>query len=198
MNTKIVLSLTMIAVASAGVGYGTYAFFSDTANSTSNIFSAASLDLKLSDANEGPLDAITASIGATNFAPGDSVSGTIDLKSITSLASSSMDLDIKAVTSLTDSAGGSTDMDKYLILTTLNYNGVSILGSITDTDGVAGKSLADFKASSIKDLAAPAATGTPLAMTVQFSTAATNALQGDSVDLTLSFFLSQTGETDLA
>lgn len=80
MNTKILVSLMLVGAASAGVGYGTYAAFSDTEQS-SNIFGTGTLDLVLN----GGAAVTNAFIGGSNWAPGDSAVGTLTLKNAGSI-----------------------------------------------------------------------------------------------------------------
>ncbi|HLE96332.1 MAG TPA: TasA family protein [Candidatus Thermoplasmatota archaeon] len=207
MNYRIIASLITIGVASAGLGYGTFAYFSDTEQALDNIFTAATLDLELDGA-----DGISAKFNEGSFAPGDSATGTIKLTSLTNIALANLDLDFKAATDVTDDTGvagdpddggasGAEQFDEWLILTTFTYGGTDLLPGIADSDGRPGISLADLEADGVQiDLAAPGApaAGTDLVMTVLFDTAAPNHLKRDSVDLDLTFFLSQAAGADLA
>lgn len=197
MNTKILLSLLTIGVASAGVGYGTYAFFSDTESSTGNVFTAGTLDLAL-----GSPSSVGATIANANFAPGESVSGSLVLTNAGSIVSG-LTLDMTGTVTVTDAPASSTDsdlggpsnpdIDQYLVLTTLTYGSTDLLASIGDADGDGrANTLADLEhVGTLSGLAAPATTGTTLSMTVQFSTDGGNDLQGDSADLSLAFNLQQ-------
>ena len=49
MNKRLLLSLASLAASSALVVGATFAFFSDSGTSNDNVFSAGTLDLKLSD-----------------------------------------------------------------------------------------------------------------------------------------------------
>lgn len=210
MNTKILLSIATLGIASASLGYGTYAFFSDTEKSQGNLFTSGDLDLTLNG-----LNGVTATILGTNFAPGDTTSGTLTLRNEGSIFTGDaqghvVDLDLKGVVEVTDDLGNVADIDdggvsaqplsKYLTITALSYDGSSLLGSIGDADGDGrNNTLADLAAKGpIKDLADPGAAGKALAMTVLFATDGPNHLKRDVAQLDLSFFLSQAGEADLA
>lgn len=210
MNSKILLSLLTIGVASAGMGYGTYAFFSDTETAADNLFTAGDLDLTLNG-----LNGVTAAVSASNFAPGDSKSGSILLRNEGSIFTGdaqghTVDLDLKAALAVTDDQGNIDDADdggvstiplsRYLVLTSLTYDGASLLGSVgdADADGVAN-TLADLEAAGpILDLADPGAAGKSLAFTVEFATTGGNDLKRDVVDVDFTFFLAQAGEADLS
>jgi len=51
MMRKILISLMTIALVSALIGGGVYAYFSDIEQSTNNTFTAGTLNLKVSDAD---------------------------------------------------------------------------------------------------------------------------------------------------
>lgn len=210
MNTKILISLLTIGVASAGLGYGTFAFFSDTETSGSNLFTAGDLDLTLNGQNS-----VVTALSASNFAPGDFASGSILLRNEGSIFTGDaqghlVDLDLRASVSVTDDLGlpadpddggvSTTPLSKFITITALSYDGSSILGLVGDADGdLRPNTLADLAARGpFIDFADPGAAGRSLAMTVQFATDGGNDLKRDEVDLTITFFLSQQGETDLA
>lgn len=200
MNVKILASLLTLGLASAGLGYGTFAYFTDEETSTGNIFTAATLDLKTNDA-----DGVTGTIAASSFAPGDTATGSLTLKNDGTLATG-LDLDFKAVMSVTDdaaaNAGGTCSaaeqMDKFITITTLTYDGTTdLLALITDADADGRISLDDLEAHGVfADLANPGA-GKVLQMDVLFDTAAPNCNQADSVDMTWTFQLAQTAAADL-
>ncbi len=210
MNYKVLLSLLTIGLASTGLGYGTYAFFSDTEVSSANIFTAGDLDLTLDG-----LNGVTGTLSASNFAPGDSVSGAITLRNEGSIFTGdaqghTVDVDMKASTVVTDDEGNENDaddggvsatgLDQYLVMTALTYDGVDLLTLVGDADGDGrANTLADLAAAgAITDLADPGAAGKDLAITLLFSTDGGNDLKRDAVDLTFTFFLAQAGEVDLA
>ncbi|MFA5860768.1 MAG: TasA family protein [Candidatus Thermoplasmatota archaeon] len=209
MNSKILLSIATIAVASAGVGYGTYAFFSSTAQANDNLFTAGSLTLTLDGAAE-----VSGKIVATNFAPGDDKAGSILLRNEGTITTGdaqnhSVSLDLKGVVNVTDDSGVSgqpenggvsaVPMSHYLVLTTLDYGGVDLLPLIgdQDSDGVAN-TLADLAAAgAIQNLSDPGAAGKTLSVVVHFAQNGPNDLKRDSTDIDFTFFLRQAGEVAL-
>lgn len=210
MNTKILASLLTIGVASAGLGYGTFAYFSDTETSTNNIFTAGTLDLRLNGAN-----GVTGSIGHGNFAPGDTTSGSIVLTNVGSIFTGdaqghTVDLDLQIVTTVTDDVGTSDPddggvssgsmLDSWITVTSVTYDGAALAPAGVGDLNADGRpnTLADFEAAGVfEDLADPGATGKTLAMGVQFRTDAPNHLKRDIVDLAFTFYLAQAAETDL-
>ncbi|MGE3271423.1 MAG: TasA family protein [Chloroflexota bacterium] len=56
-------------------GQGTLAYFTSTATSTGNVFTTGTVLLKLTDADETDLSAVTASFGSASFRPGDTAAG---------------------------------------------------------------------------------------------------------------------------
>ena len=79
---KIIISIAILALVSAGVYGVTRAFFSDTATSTSNSFIAGTLNLKLSHDSGGSYsDDITGTFDSSNMVPGGAeMSGKVWLK----------------------------------------------------------------------------------------------------------------------
>jgi predicted ribosomally synthesized peptide with SipW-like signal peptide len=64
MNKKILASIFVIGILALAMGYGTYSWFSDTETSTSNTFTAGTLDISLGESE-------TPEISIGNMAPGD-------------------------------------------------------------------------------------------------------------------------------
>lgn len=208
MNTRILFSLLTIGLMSASLGYGTYAFFSDTEQSTGNLFSAGSLDLTLDG-----LNGVTATITGTNFAPGDVATGSLLLRNEGTIHTGdaqghTLDLDFRAHVSVLDDVGNPEDPDdggvsavpfsRFLVLTQLEYDGQDLLAQVADADGDGRISLADLDAhGAFTDLADPLAAGKSLDIAVLFDTAGGNDLRRDQVEVELTFFLAQAGEVDL-
>lgn len=200
MQLKILASLSMIAIASAAVGYGTYAAFSDTETSTGNIFTVGDLDLTL-DAAQG----VTGTISAGNFAPGDAVAGALVLRNEGSIVSGDaqghvVTLAISVASEVTDDAGNPADpddggvstaapLDSWLIVTSLTYDGANLLAS---EEGPV--TLDELTSMSFGGLADPGATGKPFAIALQFDPLAPNHLKRDVADLTFTFALTQVVE----
>jgi len=67
INKKILASVFVIGLLALGIGWGTYALFSDTETSTGNTFTAGTLDLKV----DGQDDPNVMHITLSNMKPGD-------------------------------------------------------------------------------------------------------------------------------
>ena len=76
MNKKILVSLIIIGVLGLAIGWGTYAYFSDTETSEGNTFTAGTLDLKV----DGKDDPLPVYFELSDVKPGDSGSKDIVLK----------------------------------------------------------------------------------------------------------------------
>lgn len=85
MNTKIILSLAVIAAVSAIAVGGTVAYFSDTETSTGNTFTAGSLDLVLAPGTPLPFT-------VSNVAPGQSGTGKATLTNATGSIDGALDV----------------------------------------------------------------------------------------------------------
>src|SRR5581483_9810872 len=76
----------LLAGAGATAGAATAALYTDSAASSGNAFAAGTVALRLSDANETSLAAISSSAVGSNLAPGDATTGYIDVANTGSLA----------------------------------------------------------------------------------------------------------------
>ncbi len=91
MNVKILSAMLALALATGGVSYGTFAYFSDEETSTQNIFTGATLDMTLDNAQ-----GVTGTIGDLSFAPGESTSGSVVVKNAGGLLSGTA-LDVQMI-----------------------------------------------------------------------------------------------------
>ena len=120
---------TSFVIGAAGIA--SWAFFTDTEESTDNQLIAGTLDLKTDDA-----DGVTQTLYATNMAPGDTVGpATIQLNNAGTIDGSTLDIAFSYV----ESDGGSNTVDMtademaaMMEVTTLSYDGSSLLGSVND------------------------------------------------------------------
>lgn len=201
---KILFSLMAIALVVGLVGAGAFAYFSDTATSSGNQFTAGTLDLTKS---------AESSIALTGMAPGDTASGSITVTNAGSL-SGSLYATSWYVTADGDPNPGQDmsddDVAKMLLITAFTADANDILSQIpdVDSDGKAtvydmvndpnGVTLADYPSSPGElatwysyDATMAATASHTYAMTVQFDTAAGNDYQGDGITLTFEFLLTQ-------
>jgi predicted ribosomally synthesized peptide with SipW-like signal peptide len=210
---KIVILSIAVLLTFAAVGLGTNAYFSDTEASTSNVFSVGTLDLKLTDANETDQDGVTASFGGSALAPGSSVGpATVTLKNTGSLTADHVDIKVEsAVTdyasyNAADLGANIADMSTVLTVSALSYGATDLLatsgGVFTNADIEAADNagnndlvitMNELDNVIVDSLAAPAASGgtVVLSMTVGIPTSVGNGIQGDQVDVTVTFGLYQ-------
>lgn len=194
MNTKIALSGLSILASLALMGGATFAFFSDSGTSSGNVFSTGTLDLKLTDNNETAQDTVTASFGSGSLVPGSCTGNqTLELKNTGTVAANHAE--VRVANSVTDAgSNASPDIDAFLRISVLTYDGGDVTSQIPDTNGNLFKDLADWAAT-------PAAldnlsltnlnTNHPLVMDVCLDSTAGNTLQGDSNDATFTIDLNQ-------
>jgi predicted ribosomally synthesized peptide with SipW-like signal peptide len=80
LNKQIALSAVSIFAAMSLMGGAAFAFFSDSATSTGNVFASGTLDLLLDDNDEvTPAATVTASFGGNGLVPGATSSGFLSL-----------------------------------------------------------------------------------------------------------------------
>lgn len=195
MNPRMILSLVVISVASGAAGIGLFAFFTDQVQSTNNIFTAGTVDLKVNGA-----DSVGAFIGGGNMKPGDCVTGSVDLSSASSLSPGDMDLDVAINVVNNKGADGLGDMPRFLRIATISYMGNPIVLSNVNGNGFVDLGDWDASNSGTTDLLTPGAgygSGT-FSLQVCLDSSAGNELQGDSVNLTVYFQLAQAVAPDLS
>jgi len=183
------LTIAFMLLISMG-GIGTWAYFQDTETSTGNVFAAGTLDLKTDD-----VDGVTQTLYASNLKPGDNVSGSITLKNSGSVAGSSLDLAFSYVESdgSPNPAPMSADATAAVIeLTTLNYGGSSLLGSVSDDNINGYKDVEDLKNADLAGQTGIDASATKdFTITVQFRGDAGHDFQSDGINITMTFTLNQ-------
>jgi predicted ribosomally synthesized peptide with SipW-like signal peptide len=191
IRTGLVTSLLTVAIATGVGAYGTFAYFNDTGESTDNLFTSGTVDVKLDDR-----DNVDAIVSAGNFAPGDEVSGALAVTNDGTISSyddqdHTVKLDVAANVTQTDADGQSTDMASYLQLTTLDYGGEDQLANVSDANGNGYKDVADLDGSPLSGLDDPGSAGKNFDLSVKFHEDAGNDLQGDEVDVDFTFTLEQ-------
>jgi predicted ribosomally synthesized peptide with SipW-like signal peptide len=191
LRKGLITSLLTVALATGVGAYGTFAYFSDTEQSTANVFSSGTLDLAL----DSP-DSVDAFVGAENFAPGDDANGTLHLENqgtITDYDGDDHDVSLTMNVSLsqTDADGQSTDMASHLVLSTLTYGGTDLTSQISDANDNGRLDLADLAAQDLENLDDPGSAGMDLDVQIAFAEDAGNDLQGDEVDASFAFTLEQ-------
>jgi Camelysin metallo-endopeptidase len=134
-NKSRLLLLAAVATGVLGMqaGRGTLAFFTTSATSTGNVFTAGNLQMNVSDVNQGPLATVDTSITFANMKPGDTVYAPLKIKNVGSLPGL---LGISYATSVVDDGNGGTPVDLAPGLT-LAIKG-TIVGAGSGTIGTIG------------------------------------------------------------
>ncbi|MBI2852502.1 MAG: hypothetical protein HYX84_05330 [Chloroflexi bacterium] len=213
------LSIAAFLIISLVAG-GTYAFFSDTETSSNNQFSAGTLDLKLSDANEADQDGVTASFGSSALKPGDTMGpSTITLKNTGTVTASHVD--IKFQNTVTDNpsyneadlGANIADMSTLLTVSALSYGATDLLSKTAGVFDNAYIEAADNAGNNdgaitlnelnnviIQSLTAPAANNGTVVFSITLNIASTvgNGIQGDIVSVTVTFGLYQDSSQHLS
>ena len=189
---KKILGLTIAFVLFFGlVGGGTWAYFSDTEISTNNQLTAGTLDLKTDDA-----DGVTQTLYATNMNPGDTVGpATIQLRNAGSVDGSTLDIAFSYV----ESDGSPNPVNKtadetagMMEVTTLNYGGSSLLGSVSDANSNGYKDVYDLKNADLTGQSGLNASATKnFEIAVQLRSETGNDFQADGITMTMTFTLNQ-------
>jgi predicted ribosomally synthesized peptide with SipW-like signal peptide len=209
MNTKILASVLVIGMLALAMGYGTYAYFSNTKTSTNNTFTAGTINLQLKDADEDWRDGVTATWSVSGWVPGDSFIAELDMRNTGTtgaLVGRIKGIDLTE----TDANGVWTDIADYIYITDIEYteNGVWQPYNLTDYyAGIMGNTakpltLREFCASGGYSMVFWTGAGNPgasgidyfpaggtvvegLKLGFTFDSAAGNPYQGDSATFTL-------------
>lgn len=140
---KIFKSLLIVFLVANLAIANTSSYFSDIEISTGNIFSTGTLDLKLNEE-----DNITATWAENNLKPEMEVTGLIDLKNTGTISADHLHLRI--VNTIIDAVSGpgtvtTPSLDSVLEITSLTYDGINILTSVSDVNGNGIKDLDDLE-----------------------------------------------------
>jgi len=189
---KKILGLTVSVLLLIGMaGIGTWAFFSDVETSTSNTLAAGTLDLKTNDT-----DGVSQTLLATNMKPGDTIGPeTISLKNAGSLAGSTLDLAFTYVESdgSANPVNKSADATAAMIeVTTLDYDGSSLLASVMDNNVNGYRDIQDLKNTDLSGrdgIAASASNEFKIVIKARNNTSSD--YQGDGIIITMTFTLHQ-------
>lgn len=183
---KILLSLIIMGlVTTVSIGV-TQAYFSDQGVSSGNTFSAGTVDLKLSDTNETDVDNISASWSGSDMIPGGpAVSGSVNLRSTGTVGGNHVE--IAAVNDCQV-----MDMDQYLRINSLSYEGNDALSQLVDFNGNGWIDLDDLEAQGLDNLALQDfGVNHPFVMVVSLRPETGDVYQGQSCTSDLTFVLNQ-------
>jgi predicted ribosomally synthesized peptide with SipW-like signal peptide len=220
MDKKILASMLIIAVASALLGAGTVAYFSDTETSKGNVFTVdPGPDLQIKDGDENWRDGVTATWTMSDMKPGNTVFGGVGLRNVGTAADH---LEITCNYTIYDPPGPESDtqentpaddLAKQMIITqcvyyndiweinclTGTYTGTPPIPSgytandwkINDVDLDGKITLYDLKNDPLDNLPLPPSYTTNFDMTLKFSEDAGSEFQGDTLNVTMIFTLNQ-------
>ncbi|MCK4369036.1 MAG: SipW-dependent-type signal peptide-containing protein [Dehalococcoidales bacterium] len=198
---RILMSLMTVALVSALIGGGVFAYFSDVETSTGNTFTAGTLDLNLDGGNTNVVK-----FTVSDVKPGDSGGGSWTVANVGSIAGY---LDLESI-SVSEAIGTTTDPEEadeptgvdtiqlgtYLMVhlfVDTNNNGSWDAGEadIFGTDA-APAAINTIAASYALDLSLAATGGTNyITLVWSVGTGTDNRIQGDSVTLDITFELQQ-------
>ncbi|MFC2021125.1 TasA family protein [Chloroflexota bacterium] len=189
---KIILGLTialLLIISMASIG--TWAYFSDIETSADNMFAAGTLDLKTDD-----VDGVSQTLLASNLAPGGTVGPeTITLKNSGSLPGSSLDLSFSYLES--DISPNPVDLSAdataaVIEVSTLNYGGSSLLGSVSDNNSNSYKDIQDLYSANLTGQSGiNALSAKDFEIAIQLRSDVNKDFQADGIDITMTFILNQ-------
>ncbi len=181
MKRHIVISILSMFVVLLLVGSATYAYFSNSATSTNNVFASGTLDLKLANGSSSFADSVTASFGGTALSPNTCLpSATLNLKNAGSVPGNHIDI---------SATNTNNSFAAFLRLKTLTLDGNDI--TIADSNSNGFRDLQDLAASGIGNKAFTDFLAHPFAIEVCLDASAGNAQQGQTDTLDFTVFLDQ-------
>ena len=188
---RMILGLTVVLMLFMGmIGIGSWSYFTDLETSAGNPLQAGILDLKTDD-----VDGVTQTIYVTNMKRGDSVSGNITLKNTGTMDGSTLDIVFSYIEN--DDSPNLVNMDAdataaLLEVTALNYDGSSLLSSVSDSNLNGYKDVEDLKNADLTGLSGlNTLDSKDFEITVKLKETTHNDFQGDGITLTITFVLIQ-------
>lgn len=188
---KKTLGFTMAFLLAMLVVGGSWAYFNDVESSSGNELVAGTLDLKTDDA-----DGVSQTLYATSLEPGGSVGPeTIQLKNSGSVNGQSLDIAFYYV----ESDGSPNTVNKtadetaaVMEVTTLNYDGSSLLSSVSDSNSNSYKDIQDLKNADLSGQSGLNASATKnFEIAVQLRSDTGDDFQADGINMTMTFTLNQ-------
>lgn len=186
-----------------------FAYFTDTATSTTNSFTAGTLVLEIGDWDEGFGDGVSATWTMSNMEPGVTTVGPfyVNLQNAGSLVGDHVEISFSHVITDTPDVESDTnwnstpgEMAEWLEIIAMSYNGSNfVTAPYTDANSNGFFDLEDVTLSPytdaggpLDDLPAPLSAGyRTLTLELKFNAGATNDIQGDTLTTTVTFTLNQ-------
>ena len=219
---RVLGGVAAVGAAGTGAGVGTWAYFQDTERSTGNTIDAGTLDLKVSDSDEGFGDGVSGTWTISNAEPGDSVLADATLQNAGSLEADHVEFSVSVYETESDGPNGNDEGDtspnsadgmaEQFEVTNMTYDGSDVLNDLSDANGngiVDIDDLASGNDAALDDLTPPpSANGGTESLTLGFRWAhddefdnsvsgVNNDYQGDEMDITVTMALHQDGSQDL-
>lgn len=181
MNKNIMLSMISVFVVLSLVAGGTYAYFSNSAISTINVFASGTLDLKLANGSASFSDNVTASFGGAALSPNSCLPvSVLNIKNTGTVASNHIDI---------TATNTNNAFAAYLRLKSVTLDGADV--AIADTNSNGFIDLQDFASGGIINKSLTDFMAHPFSMEVCLDASAGNAQQGQTNTLEMTFFLDQ-------
>jgi len=189
---KRIIGLTIALLLLIGMaGIGIWAYFSDVEPSGGNVLAAGTLDLKTND-----VDGVSQTLLASNLKAGDTIGPeTIILKNSGSVAGSALDIAFTYIESdaVSNPVNISADNTAAKIeVTTLKYDGSSLLTSVTDNNTNGYRDVQDLKNA---DLSGQSGINPSVSKEFEIAVKSRNIIdndyQADGITITMTFTLNQ-------
>ncbi len=182
------LSLVLLGFVAVVVGAGTFAYFSDTEESTGNYIAAGTLDLVVNGVGQ-----FDTSVGGDGIAPGDSDSWDVSIQNSGTvdgtLTAKFTNYDYTEGTPSTVDAGTDNLRDVTYITLTLDGNNVDL--SAFDSNGDGKVSLSELEDQVINLGALNGGVSKTLTVSWEIDFNADNGIQGDKIEFDIEFELTQ-------
>lgn len=210
---SVLTAILTIALVSVLVGAGTFAYFTDTEMSSGNMFTAGTLDLKVSDDDEGFGEGVSTTWIMNDMEPGvTGFTNFVTLVNSGNVAGNHVEISFSHsleengyLESDTNSSSAPGDMAKWIEITSCSYDGVILAlgntGTLSDANANGWIDLQDVTMSPNTDVGGPldnllsplpnSVGSQSIVMSLYFRPEATNDIQGDTLTTTVTFTLNQ-------
>ncbi|MBI2031175.1 MAG: hypothetical protein HYT08_01035 [Candidatus Levybacteria bacterium] len=188
INKKIALSLLSIVSALAIVGGATFAYFSDTANSTNNTFTAGTLDVEITDQNaDTPFQSETI---ISNWAPSNQTFVNFDVKNFGSLP-----VNLRGFATGTWGDSGLDSQNMVKVVQVERWDGSNWVNIQSNPSGITGYFYWSPDGTNSALYTLNAGDRAQLRLTVEFDAGAGNDFQGQTFTASLQAEAKQTNDT---
>lgn len=197
-----IFNSSLVIVITAAIVIGNAAIYlSDKGIGGNNTFANNPLDLQVKDQNEPWGNGVSATWVMDNMKPGDtSEMNSVYLRNVSSTEADYVKITVANITTDPNNEESDTEyptddnMDKWMEIAEMYYNGNNILTDLTDQNGNGWRDLDDFEQQGLENLTPPLADlGNMKIFTLQlkFRQEADNMFQGDILESEFTFWLIQ-------